>query len=347
MVRRLEAVKPSKEFVIHGPGHRKSLLILKIADINLLFKSDPEGRFIKTGLNYRYFTRKNIPHDQNINIDCTLSVEEHPPTLNIKGKEIFSHAGPWRFYSTETGYEIAFYFPPSPTDYYMVAELNKDFSRGKLYVKHSRKKTFIVSHPLDQLLIINLLSRGRGLMVHSCCVNDNGRGFLYAGTSRSGKSTTAKLWLKQTKPSESPHTPLWKRDNPPSSPFIKGGIEGDFKDMTGVKVLSDDRIIIREFDDKIYAYGTPWHGEVNVCDPGRVEIERIFFLQHSTKNYVKSLPPVDAATRMFVRCFPTFWDKEGMAFTLKFIDEVVRKVPCYEFGFVPDKSAVNFVRGLR
>src|SRR4030042_1958257 len=33
-------------------------------------------------------------------------------------------------------------------------------------------------------------------------------------------------------PPESPHTPLWKRDNPPKSPFIKGGLEGDFK---GVK----------------------------------------------------------------------------------------------------------------
>ncbi|MEW6215053.1 MAG: chromosome segregation protein SMC [Nitrospirota bacterium] len=30
-------------------------------------------------------------------------------------------------------------------------------------------------------------------------------------------------------PPESPHTPLWKRDNPPQSPFTKGGFEGDFK----------------------------------------------------------------------------------------------------------------------
>ena len=358
------------------------MLLLRIADINLLFKSDLKG--LKIGYPQKNFihstfpqsspqkgveAKKKVPSPQRGEgqgegeiIDCTISIEHHPLPFNIKDKEIFIHAGPWKLFRNRKGYKIAFFFPALKPDYYMLAEFKRDFSRVRLYIKdadlryaqndkrraqNDNKKTFIISHPLDQLLVINLLSRGRGVMIHSCCVNDNGRGFLYAGTSRSGKSTTAKLWLKQTKPSESPHTPLWKRDNPPSSPFIKGGIEGDFKDMTGVKVLSDDRIIIREFDDKIYAYGTPWHGEVNVCDPGRVEIERIFFLQHSTKNYVKSLPPVDAATRMFVRCFPTFWDKEGMAFTLKFIDEVVRKVPCYEFGFVPDKSAVNFVRGLR
>jgi hypothetical protein len=177
-------------------------------------------------------------------------------------------------------------------------------------------------------------------MVHSCCVNDNGRGFLYAGTSRSGKSTTARLWLNHTNPPSPPN-------NPPKSPFNKGGLEGDYKDMRGVKVLSDDRIIIRKMDEIFYAYGTPWHGDVEVANPGRVEIEKIFFLEHSDKNHVKSLSPVDAATRMFVRCFPTFWDKEGLSFTLSFIDEIVRKIPCYELGFVPDKSAVEFVRGLR
>jgi dTDP-4-amino-4,6-dideoxygalactose transaminase len=30
-----------------------------------------------------------------------------------------------------------------------------------------------------------------------------------------------------------PPTPLWKRDNPPKSPFIKGGLEGDFKGVMG------------------------------------------------------------------------------------------------------------------
>ena len=34
-------------------------------------------------------------------------------------------------------------------------------------------------------------------------------------------------------PHESPHTPLWKRDNPPKSPFSKGGFKGDFKSGKG------------------------------------------------------------------------------------------------------------------
>lgn len=357
MVNRLAAVKPLVVSVIHEPGHKKSLLLLRIADINLLFKPALKSRFIKTGTNYRNFIRKDVTNDQNNIIDCTLSIEEHLPTFNIKGKEIFSHTGPWKLYSAEGSYIIAFFSPPSSNDYYMIAELNKDFSRGRIYIRETRKKTFIVSHPLDQLLIINLLSRGRGVMLHSCCVNDNGRGFLFAGTSRSGKSTTARLWLDKGNVPPSPPIntppPLKGGENKNKSPLplwervgVRGTHEKRDDSLKGVKILSDDRIIIRQIDNKIFAYGTPWHGEVDISDPGRVEIEKILFLQHSEKNYVKPLSPVDAATRMFVRCFPTFWDKEGMAFTLKFIDEVVRKTPCYEFGFVPDKSAIEFVRGL-
>jgi hypothetical protein len=61
----------------------------------------------------------------------------------------------------------------------------------------------------------------------------------------------------------------------------------------------------------IKALCLPWHGEVEVCDPGKVEIEKIFFLGHAEKTYVERISAADAAERMFVRCLPTFWDKEG------------------------------------
>ena len=39
--------------------------------------------------------------------------------------------------------------------------------------------------------------------------------------------------LDENNPLESPHTTLFKRDNPPKSPFIKGGLEGDLKGRLG------------------------------------------------------------------------------------------------------------------
>jgi TonB family protein len=50
-----------------------------------------------------------------------------------------------------------------------------------------------------------------------------------AGISEETKISNSSLKENESNPPESPHTPLWKRDNPPKSPFIKGGLEGDFK----------------------------------------------------------------------------------------------------------------------
>ena len=71
----------------------------------------------------------------------------------------------------------------------------------------------------------------------------------------------------------------------------------------------------------------------------------IFFLKHAKKNIAQKITPVEATSRLIVRSFPTFWDKKGMEFTLKFCTEIAQKIPCYELRFVPDKSVLDFVRG--
>jgi hypothetical protein len=165
-------------------------------------------------------------------------------------------------------------------------------------------------HPVDGVIFINLLPSCSGLLLHACGVDDHGRGYLFTGRSGDGKSTTATLWSCEP----------------------------------GVKVLSDERIIIMENGEKFDAYGTPWHGQVKVCDPGKFEVEKIFFLEHAEKNYARTISSEEAAGRLFVRCLPTFWDREGMELSLSLIERIVKKVPCYEFGFVPDSGAISFMR---
>ena len=197
-------------------------------------------------------------------------------------------------------------------------DVNLNTMDGTIFIteegrKVSETESLPFVHPVDGVIFINLLPSCGGILLHACGVGDNGRGFVFPGGSGDGKSTTARLW------------------------------DGE----VGARVLSDERIIIREIGEKLYAFGTPWHGEVKVCDPGKVEIEKIFFLGHAEKNHAEHISASDAAERMFVRCLPTFWDKEGMELTLSLINKIVKKVPCYELGFVPDKSAVDFVRNAK
>jgi hypothetical protein len=207
------------------------------------------------------------------------------------------------------------------------AILEPNFKSGEIYIETQRMGSgtdFPLKYPFGEVLMINFLSKGRGIIFHACGVNDQDQGFLFVGTSGGGKSTVANLWKKKV-----------------SNPEVTNS-----KLQTNLKILSDDRIIVRKMEGRFWMYGTPWHGDAKVYSPERAPLEKIFFLKHAKKNSIKKIASMEATSRLLVCSFPTFWDKKGMEFTLGFIDELVTKVPCYELGFVPDKTVIDFVRNL-
>jgi len=64
-------------------------------------------------------------------------------------------------------------------------------------------------------------------------------------------------------------------------------------------------------------------------------------LEHGDRNKVLPLPQGRAVAELFARCFPPFYDHDPLAFTLSFLHEITNRVPCYQFRFVPDESAVS------
>lgn len=193
--------------------------------------------------------------------------------------------------------------------------INSDFSSGTLYAgMHDDSSDTLVRllFPFDEILVATLLTRHPGIIAHACGIVDRGKGAVFVGASGNGKSTMARLWL----------------------------------DEPGSIILNDDRIVLRRSGKGYDAYGTPWHGEVPVCNQGKTPLERLFFLDHSDTNYVKPISPADAATRLIVRSFPVIWDRAGMNAALDLLAGLTSDVPCYELGFLPDKSCVRFIRDI-
>jgi len=164
--------------------------------------------------------------------------------------------------------------------------------------------------PFDELLYVRLLTKYSGIIAHACGIIHNGKGEVFVGASGNGKSTMAKLWMNEP----------------------------------NCTILNDERIIIREIHKEFFAYGTPWHGELPVCNQGKVPVQRLFFLQHADENYARRISPTDAVARLIVRSFPAIWDQEGMNANLDFMAGLSEEIPCYELGFVPDESAISFLR---
>jgi hypothetical protein len=93
-------------------------------------------------------------------------------------------------------------------------------------------------------------------------------------------------------------------------------------------------------------YGTPWHGQGGFMLAEDAPIKKMFILKHAPSNQALRLSPPQAVADLLVRTFAPLWSAPAMDFTLQFLDELCQAVPCYELGFVPDQSAVEYIRCL-
>ncbi len=287
-------------------------LKLKIARIALSITSPDKSIEFKVNDNYLPFIAEGQP-------DVALQVHYSSlPKFKLE-EEIFNSGTIWSLHRSKGKYVIKIHS--------RMAVLDSDFRSGNIYIEPSSPSlsySYPLDYPLDEVLMINWLSRGLGIMMHACGVSHNGQGIIFAGTSGAGKSTVADLWKTRISRLKS------RSMEPPKNTIL----------------LSDDRIIIRKIDGRFFVFGTPWHGDSKVCSPEEAPLDKIFFLQQARENKVKKIDSIKAASRLIVCSFPPFWDKKGMEFTLNYCAELAQRIPCYELDFVPDKRVLDLVRSI-
>jgi hypothetical protein len=217
-------------------------------------------------------------------------------------------------------------------------EVNKDFNRVSAHLLSKNPKNaydkelkdFIMKnnglvwntgdiiYDFLQVLLINYFAqRNEGIFTHSVGIMDiGGDGLLFSGKSGAGKSTTARIWHKDSK----------------------------------AMVLNDDRIIVRKGKGGFLMHGCPWHGDFNDYLKSRIEsapLKKMFFIHHAPKNIVRKLSQKEAFSLLYPSLFPTFWDKKRLGNIATFCMDLISKVPCYSLGFVNNKKVIDFVRSVK
>ncbi len=246
--------------------------------------------------------------------DAQVSASWGDLSRPVDGPEIFDSGSQWKLYRQGEDYVFRFTIPLTGEHAFKEARFSSDFTSGHVTLHadyHDPSLPAVpLRYPLDELLFTNLLGRGRGVEVHACGLRDHdGRGYLFTGHSQVGKSTTARIWEKE-----------------------------------GVLILSDDRIILRWLDGKLWMYGTPWHGEGQYAAADRTELTHVFVLGQGDRNELVPLAPAEAVSSLFTRSFVPFYNGAALAYTLDVLQQVALVVPCAELRFVPDAKVVEFVR---
>lgn len=192
----------------------------------------------------------------------------------------------------------------------LFAEFDKDYSNGTVYFHKSGENYFL--YPFLELLTINLLAHGKGVLLHASCIDDNGSGYLFLGHSGSGKSTIANIWNEEN----------------------------------GIRILSDDRVIVSLSEKGLIAHGTPWHGTANYAINASVPVRKVFFISHSKHNSAIKINGIKATSELVRNAFLTFWDKNRMENSTETLMQISQKAEMFSLGFFPDRKILNFVRNV-
>jgi hypothetical protein len=227
---------------------------------------------------------------------------------------IFDSGALWTLSRRDGDFVFDFVSPKIGTFPYKRLLVDQAFRRAHILLNrellHNYAPIYPLEYPADELLVTNYLSSGLGVEVHGCGLIDRETGgHLFLGHSGAGKSTTTQLW----------------------------------KSLRDPEILSDDRLILRLLNGELWMYGTPWHGEAGFASAAKAKITRIFLLQHGAHNQIREMTCSQGVGELFARSFPPFHDAAALDRMLNFLRKVAETVPCFEFSFIPDSSAVNEV----
>lgn len=179
------------------------------------------------------------------------------------------------------------------------------------YVSPRGLRPHPLAFPTAELLLMEVLRRRGGALMHACGVVDGGvHGLLFCGRSGAGKTTTARLWQR-----------------------------------VGATVLNDDRTIVRTDLPEITIFGTPWHGDLPQVANAGAPLRGIFILRHAERPSLHRLVPGRAVRELLSCCWPPIWAPGGgLDLLLPLFRGLAERVPIFELAFAPDETAVELVR---
>jgi hypothetical protein len=282
------------------------------------------------------FRIETLVSDINIRVERVYRLS--PPA----GQQIFDSGTTWKLHGGETEFQFDFNAAMFGDRPFKRLLIDPNFRRATLQMNEECLANFPRSveplgYPLDELLIMHRLTQEKAIELHGVgIVGPNGVNNLFVGHSGAGKSTTARLWTS----------------------------------LHEVKILSDDRIIVRENagevrenvredEDKsnpdnlcepstqLFMYGTPWHGEAHFALPQRAPLNRICILEHGRGNILTRLSRSQAVAELFARSFVPFHHHEYVESALSFLEQLAATIPCYRYSFEPDERAVERILNFR
>lgn len=287
---------------------------IEIAGIQFVLHCRDAALVPDSGPCYESFLTPSGESRKTIRVDLDLEIGGLP---ELRGRELLFDGRSWALYRDGDGYLIA--LAPRAPDVLpaWIACMDDSFTHGRVFCDEllvrdegdARSLVNPVLNRLDQLLLMYILSRRQGALVHAAGAVVNGGGIVFAGRSGAGKSTIAR----------------------------------QFRAAGTTPLLSDDRIVIRKIGDAYSAYGTPWAGDAQIALNRSAPLNAVLFLHHGQANRIEPVSPRDAFERLLPMVSIPWYDRVAIEQITSFCEALTRDVPAYDLHFVPTVEVAGFL----
>ena len=144
------------------------------------------------------------------------------------------------------------------------------------------------------------------VLLHASVIRKDGRGYLMTAPSGTGKST---------------HTFLW------------------YKNIPGCDLMNDANPVVRIVEGTPIIYGTPWSGKTPCYRNIEAPVGAIVRIQQRKKNEIRRMRPVEALAHLLPAASSMKWDERIYLNTCETLTGIIRTVPIFELGCLPDAEA--------
>ncbi|SDC02275.1 hypothetical protein SAMN02799630_02456 [Paenibacillus sp. UNCCL117] len=156
---------------------------------------------------------------------------------------------------------------------------------------------FALKHALVNVFSAFLTHREWGLLVHSSCMLQSGRSYLFAGHSGAGKSTVAQLSYPRP-------------------------------------ILSDEATLLRITEEGVQVYTSPFRSDTRMPElKGPYPLAAVQFLRQSPENRRVPVSKVEGVVGLMNRVFYWAHDPEETRKVLRLCRKLIEHVPAYDLHF--------------
>ena len=184
---------------------------------------------------------------------------------------------------------------------------NRSGSSVRIEFAEGYRGKISAKNALEESGIFRMLAEHGGVVLHSSyIITQRGEALLFSAPSGTGKSTQAELW----------------------------------RSYTGAKVINGDRALVKA-ENGVTANGILFSGTSGISENVTAPLRAIVLLRQSEKNEIRSVSGKEAFMRLLPQCSYYPDEEENLRLVTGVLAEIISAVPVYDFGCVPDESAVS------